>query len=170
MMRVATATSLAFASLLVLSACADSSHGGTAADYVAVAEASDRLLADAREAIDESAIVREERVITDLETDRHRYSCSETTSRYVNSLQVWLTDIEAARNAVSLEALRLAESDWVEVSGDDRLSESRFFMGPAGFSLRMSVWTDRAGDSGVTFTVDSVCVPNPSDRPSTWGK
>ncbi len=170
MMRATTASALALASLLVLSACADSSTGGTAADYAAVAEASDRLLADAREAIDESDIVREERAITDLETDRHRYSCSETTSRYVNSVSVWLTDIEAGRDAISREALRLAESDWVEVRGGDRLSESRFFMGPAGFSLRMGVWTDNAGDSGVTFTVDSVCVPNPSDRPSTWGK
>ncbi len=142
----------------------------TVTDYYAAAASSDRLLADARGSLDEAAIVREELAITDLDTDRHRYTCSETTSRYVNSLRVWLTDPEAGREAIQREAMRLSDGGWVEVNADDRLSESRFFMGPSGFSLRMSVWTDDDDTAGVVFTVDSVCVPNPSDQSSTWGK
>lgn len=142
----------------------------TVTNYFDAAESSDRLLVEARESIESSAIVRDEFVITDLETDRHRYSCSETTSRYVNSLQVWLTDIEAGREAIERESERLLAGGWVEVKTDGVEGERRMYMGPSGFSLGMTVWTDVDGAAGLTFTVDSVCVPNPNDRPSTWGK
>lgn len=142
----------------------------TVTDYYIAVQSSDRLLADARESIEESAVVRDEFVITDLDTDRHRYSCSDTTSRYVNSLRVWLTDIEAGRDAIDRESARLRAGGWAEVNGDGGGGERQMYMGPAGFSLAMTVWTDADGAAGMTFTVDSVCVPNPEDKPATWGK
>ena len=152
--------------------------GGTAADYQAVATASDQLLDDARNAIPADAVVREEVTVTDLEEDRHRLTCSDQTSQYRNDLTLWLA--EGIDEIAIIDGLRdgyLADG-WSrglspdEQAGNEQDPEGRYIQtmrNPEGFGLSFGRGNDTDGTTLLQFTVYSPCVPNPTDKPSTWG-
>jgi hypothetical protein len=152
--------------------------GGTAADYEAVAADSDRLLADARSAVPDDAVVREELTVTDLDEDRHRLTCDDRTSQYTNYLTLWLA--EGTDEIAIIDALRedYEAEGWArgasveEQAGDAQDPEGRYIQtmrSPSGFGLSISRGNDVDGTTLLQFAVYSPCVPNPTDKSKTWG-
>lgn len=152
--------------------------GGTAADYQATAADADRLLDEARSAMPEGAVAREEVTVHDLEEDRHRLRCSDHTSQYRNDLTLWLVDgvdeiaiIDGLRDAYLADGWSRGLSP-DEQAGNEQDPEGRYIQtmrSPEGFGLSFGRGTDTDGTTLLQFTVYSPCVPNPADKPTTWG-
>lgn len=163
---------------IVVTAALTACVAGSAADYYAVAEASDRLLDEASSTVPTDAIVREEVAVTDLEEDRHRLTCSDQTSQYRNDVILWLA--EGVDEIAIIDQLRddyLADG-WDrglspdEQAGREQDPEGRYIQSmrsPEGFGLSLGRGNDVDGTTLLRFVVYSPCIPNPTDKPKTWG-
>jgi hypothetical protein len=63
----------------------------TSADYQVVVDASDAVLTEAGTFVPTSVVASTETAVADLETDRHRMPCGDTTSFYTNTVDYYLT-------------------------------------------------------------------------------
>jgi len=151
----------------------------TSADYQLIVDASEDVIADARVFIPESAIVKVEPTVTDLETDRHRMSCSDTTSQYTNIVRYFLVEgtdevaiIEDIRDTYVAEGWERADS-LEESLGEEQLPTGTYVQtlrSPEKFGLSVSRGDDGAGGTILQMTVYSPCIGNPTDKPAGWGK
>lgn len=146
--------------------------------YTAIAE-SDRLMQEVSSWVARDAIEREEDVVTDLDTDHHRMTCSDTTSFYTNQRNMWLTPevdpvaiVDHLRD--ELVAQGYARHDSVdELQGNDQDPAdgySQIMQSPNGYLVTVSKWPDDAGIPGVSVEVMSPCVADPADKPDRWGR
>lgn len=153
--------------------------GGTAANYQVIVDASEAVLSDAQSRLPEGVIAREEALVNDLETDTHRLTCSDTTSQYINTINMWL--VSGTDEIAIIDGLR-AEYEgegWTrapgvaEQSGQDQDPTGRYIQtlrSPDGFTLSIRRGDDTDGTVILQFAVYSPCIENPADKPTTWGK
>lgn len=166
--------------VLALASC--SIEGGVASetrDYSTAISMTEMHLAEIRSRVPQDLVERDETVVTDLDRDAHRLTCSGTTSLYANRVNVWLT-LEADSVAL-VDELRdgLVSEGWVrsdsveeQLDGEQdprglyqQLLESSF-----GFDVTLSRWATADEGEGIQIAVRSPCVPNPPDKPDYWGK
>ncbi|PRY69201.1 hypothetical protein B0I08_103409 [Glaciihabitans tibetensis] len=154
--------------------------GATSEDYQVVVDAAEQVVADAAEEfVPESVIVKVEPTVVDLETDRHRMSCSDTTSQYTNIVRYYLVDgtdeialIDDIRETYVAEGWDRASS-LEEDLGEEQDPESTYVQtlrSPEDFGLSVSRGDDGNGGTTLKMTVYSPCIGNPTDKPSGWGK
>ncbi len=151
----------------------------TSADYQLIVDASEDVIADARVFIPESVIAKVEPTVTDLETDRHRMSCSDTTSQYTNIVRYYLTGgtdevaiIDDIRETYVAEGWERADS-LEESLGEEQDATSTYaqtLRSPDNFGLSVARGDDGMGGAVVKMTVYSPCIGNPTDKPAGWGK
>jgi hypothetical protein len=169
---------------LVLSGCAGlpsrtAYNGGTAADYEKVVEASEKLLDDAQSRLPDGVIEREESLVNDLDEDSHRLSCTDDTSQYVNTINMWLTEgtdeiaiIDDLRTQYEAEGWKRSPSG-DEQDGrkqDEASSYIQTLRSAEDFGLSLRRGDDTDGTTILQFAVFSPCIPNPADKPSNWGR
>jgi len=183
MTRGLGAAASALVIITVLSGCmgevVNTPARSTSAEYQTVVDASEQLLDDAQAAIPDAAIVKVEQRVHDLETDRHRMSCSDSTSQYVNLRNVWVTPgFDAVAVLDDLRDRYLADG-WqrfpgvLEQQGEQQDPEgtySHILKSADGYGLTISRGSDTDGTTIVQLSVFSKCVGNPSDKPASWGK
>lgn len=184
-LRRALALSVAAVTLvLALAACTvlpgnTAYNGGTAADYERVVKASEEVLDDAQSRLPDSVIEREESLVEDLDEDSHRLSCTDKTSQYVNTINMWLTPgTDEIAIIDDLRAQYEAEGWKRSPSGDEQDGNPQDEAGgyiqtlrsaeDFGLSLRRGDDTD--GTTILQFAVFSPCIPDPADKPSNWGR
>jgi len=152
----------------------------TSADYQVVVDAAEQVVADtASEFIPESVIVKVEPTAVDLETDRHRMSCSDTTSQYTNIVRYYLQDgtdeialIDEIRETYVAEGWERADS-LEESLGEEQAPEGTYVQtlrSPQNYGLSVGRGDDGVGGTILTMTVYSPCIGNPTDKPAGWGK
>jgi hypothetical protein len=151
----------------------------TSADYQVVVDASEDVIAEARKFVPESAIVKAEPSVTDLETDRHRMSCSDTTSQYTNIVRYYLADgtdeiaiIDEIRETYVADGWTRASS-LEEDLGEEQDPTSTYVQtlrSPEKYGLSVSRGDDGQGGTILQMTVYSPCIGNPTDKPTGWGK
>jgi peroxiredoxin len=152
----------------------------TSADYLVLVDAAEQVVADAAEQfVPESVIVTVEPTAVDLETDRHRMSCSDTTSQYTNTVRYYLVDgideiaiIDEIRDTYVAEGWERADS-LEESMGEEQDPEGTYaqtLRSPENYGLSVSRGDDGAGGTILQMTVYSPCIGNPSDKASGWGK
>jgi hypothetical protein len=153
-------------------------EGATSADYQVLVDASELVLDSARSLVPAASIVRDEPRVSDLETDRHRMSCSDTTSQYVNIENLFLapgTDEIAIVNELrsKFEADGWSRKESVAEQQGEEQDETGTYVqtlsSPDGYGLSVSRGEDTDGSPIVQLTVYSPCIGNPTDKPSTWG-
>ncbi len=147
--------------------------------YASAISTAEQHLADARELVPPSSVERAEALVTDLDRDAHRLTCSESTSLYVNAVNVWL--VPGADSAAIVADVRdaLVSSGWTrsesveeELTGDqdrDGLFQ-QLLTGQDRYELTLSRWSSGVAEEGLQIAVRSPCVANPTDKPDTWGK
>jgi hypothetical protein len=154
--------------------------GATSEDYLKVVDAAEQLVADtAEQFVPESVIVKVEPTAVDLETDRHRMSCSDTTSQYTNIVRYYLVDgtdeiaiIDEIRETYVAEGWERADS-LEESLGEQQDPESTYVQtlrSPENYGLSVSRGDDGAGGTILQMTVYSPCIGNPTDKATGWGK
>jgi hypothetical protein len=151
----------------------------TSTDYQVVVDASEEVIAEARKFIPESAIVKAEPSVTDLETDRHRMSCSDTTSQYTNIVRYYLAEgtdeiaiIDDIRETYVADGWQRASS-LEEDLGEEQDPTSTYVQtlrSPEKYGLSVSRGDDGNGGTILQMTVYSPCIGNPTDKPAGWGK
>lgn len=153
--------------------------GGTAANYQIVVDASEAVLADAQSRLPQGVVEREERLVNDLDEDKHRLSCSGTTSQYINTINMWLLD--GTDEIAIMDDLRdqYESEGWTRAaSGDEQDGKEQDPTGsyiqtlknPEGFGLSLRRGEENDGTHILQFAVFSPCIDNPADKPSTWGR
>ena len=160
--------------------------GATSADYQVVVDASEAVLDDARGLVSAESIVKDEKTVNDLETDRHRMRCSDDTSQYTNVENLYLapgTDeialIDAMRESY-LAAGWTRTPSVAEQAGTEQDPTGAYVQtlrNRDGYGLSLSRGEDRGEDRGddvdgthiLQFTVYSPCIGNPTDKSDTWG-
>ena len=150
----------------------------TSANYREVAEASEALLDSVRALLPASVVEHAERRVSDLEIDRHRMRCSDTTSQYVDIENVFLaagTDevalIDGIRSSLVLGGFRRLESV-AEQRGLEQPATGAYVQvlkRPDGFGITLTRGEQPDGVRVLQLSVYSPCVANPVDRSSTWG-
>ena len=156
--------------------------GATSADYQVVVDASEAVLDEARTFVPAASIVKDEKTVSDLETDRHRMRCSDDTSQYTNVENLYLapgTDeialIDAMREAYLADGWTRSPSV-AEQAGTEQDPTGAYVQtlrNADGYGLSLSRGEDRGEDVDGThilqFTVYSPCIGNPTDKSETWG-
>jgi hypothetical protein len=151
----------------------------TAVDYQSAVDASEKVISEAREFIPESAIVKADPSVKDLETDFHRLSCSDTTSQYTNVVNYYLAagtdevaiidDIRTTYVAAGWERADSLEEELGEEE-DPTGSYDQILRSPNDYGLTVSRGDDGNGGTILQMTVFSPCVDNPTDKPARWGR
>jgi hypothetical protein len=178
---------VAFVGVLAMTACVgpvvDASPwpqtDATSSDYQLIVDASEEVITDARQFVPESVIVKVEPSVIDLETDRHRMSCSDDTSQYTNIVRYYLTDgtneiaiIDEIRETYVADGWERADS-LEESLGEEQLPTGTYaqtLRSPDNFGLSVARGDDGMGGAVVKMTVYSPCIGNPTDKPAGWGK
>jgi hypothetical protein len=151
----------------------------TSADYRAMVDDAEEVLAAAGEFISEPAIIKIEPTVTDLENDFHRMSCSDTTSQYTNVVNYYLADgtdeiaiIDNIRDVYVGEGWERADSLEEELGEDEdpEGSYDQILRSPDDFGLTVSRGDDGQGGTILQMTVFSPCIGNPTDKPASWGR
>lgn len=152
---------------------------GSERDYDWAITQTDAYLAQMQSSVPETAVDRTESVVTDLDEDHHRMSCADgRTSMYTNQINIWLTEgsdpvavIDAVRDALRDAGWTRSESVEEITSGaqDTEGSYWQNMNSPEGFLGSLSKWVDDGRD-GISLSLTSPCVPNPSDKSDTWGR
>jgi hypothetical protein len=153
--------------------------GATSADYQVVVDASEQVLADARAFLPEAAIVKADASVQDLETDRHRMSCSETTSQYTNRINYYLAEgtdeiaiIDEIRDKYIADGWQRGDSV-AEQMGKEQDPEGLYpqsLRSTEDYGLDLSRGDDGQGGTILQMSVYSPCIGNPTDKPNSWGK
>jgi hypothetical protein len=177
----------AVAVALALSACAGPAitssrppqTDATSTDYEVVVDASEKLLAEAGTFVPENLIVSTESSVKDLEVDRHRMPCSDTTSQYTNTVDYYLaagtdeiTIIETIRDTYVGEGWQRGDSV-AEQMGEEQDPEGTYaqlLRSPEGYTLDVSRSDDGEGGTLIQASVFSPCIGNPTDKASSWGQ
>ena len=152
--------------------------GATSADYQVVVDASEAVLDQARTFVPAESIVKDDKTVTDLETDRHRMRCSDDTSQYTNIENLYLapgTDeislIDSMRDAYLADGWTrnpsVAEQEGAEQ--DPTGAYVQTLRDPDGYGLSLSRGEDVDGTHILQFAVYSPCIGNPTDKSDTWG-
>lgn len=147
--------------------------------YASAISTAEQHLSDARELVPSTSVDRAETLVTDLDRDAHRLTCSESTSLYSNAVNVWL--VPGADSAAIVADVRdaLVSSGWTrsesveeEITGDqdgDGLFQ-QLLTGQDRYELTLSRWSSGDVEEGLQIVVRSPCVANPADKPDTRGK
>lgn len=151
---------------------------GSERDYDWAIAQSNAHLADMQGHATDAEIDRVEIVNADLDEDHHRKTCSDTTSQFTNAVNIWLTAgsdpvaiIDRVRDALLAEGWTRSPSV-EELESGTQDPEGRYTQNldsPERFLAQLSKWEDD-GTSGISFSIISPCVANPSDKPDTWGR
>ena len=153
--------------------------GATAADYQVVVDASEKVLSDARAYIPEAAIVTADPLVKDLETDRHRMSCSDSTSQYTNRVNYFLAEgtdeiaiIDEIRAKYVADGWQRGDSV-AEQTGKEQDPTGLYpqsLLSPDNYGLDVSRGDDGQGGTIIQMSVYSPCIGNPTDKPDSWGR
>ena len=153
--------------------------GSEPVDYASALSTAEQHLSDARDVVPSSLVERDETLVTDLDRDAHRLTCSSSTSLFTNAVNVWL--VPGADSAAVVAELRdsLASSGWTrsesveeDLTGvqDQEGLFQQLLSDADGYELTLSRWSTSDTEQGLQIVVRSPCVANPADKPDTWGK
>jgi len=151
----------------------------TSADYQLLVDESENVITAAKKFIPEGAILSEDPSVTDLETDRHRLSCSDTTSQYTNRVNIALATgideiaiIDEMRDSYLGEGWERGDSVSEQMGeGEDPTGRyTQSMRNPDGYGLSISRGSTVDGGTNLQLVVYSPCIGNPTDKPNRWGK
>lgn len=170
------------AAALVLALTSCSTEGSLMShtrDYSSAIATAEQHLSDVRSRVPAGLVERDETIVTDLDRDAHRLTCSETMSLYTNAINVWLTaegdsagQVEALRDSLMAEGWTRTDSIEEELTGEQDRDGiyQQLLANPEGYEITLSRWSTPQAGEGLQIDVRSPCVPNPSDKPDYWGK